>query len=45
MNWHDLDDAPKETLNRILWWDAKGYDKEYPVLKKTAAAEVEERDR
>jgi YVTN family beta-propeller protein len=33
MNWHDLDDAPQETLNRILWWDAKGYDKEYPVLK------------
>jgi arylsulfatase A-like enzyme len=33
MNWRDLDDAPQETLNRILWWDAKGYDKEYPVLK------------
>jgi YVTN family beta-propeller protein len=33
MNWHDLDDAPQDTLNHILWWDAKGYDKEYPVLK------------
>jgi YVTN family beta-propeller protein len=33
MNWHDLDDAPQDTLNRILWWDAKGYDKEYPILK------------
>jgi YVTN family beta-propeller protein len=33
MRWHDLDDAPQETLNRILWWDAKGYDKAYPVLK------------
>jgi YVTN family beta-propeller protein len=35
MNWHELDDAPQETLNRILWWDAKGYDKEYPVLTAT----------
>jgi YVTN family beta-propeller protein len=33
MNWHDLDDAPQDTLNHILWWDAKGYDKEYPVMK------------
>ena len=41
MNWHDLDDAPQETLNRILWWAAKGYDKEYPVLKKSAVSEEE----
>ncbi len=33
MNWHELDEAPQDTLNHILWWDAKGYDKEYPVLK------------
>jgi hypothetical protein len=33
INWHKLDEAPEDTLNRILWWDAKGYDKEYPVLK------------
>ena len=33
MNFHDLDDAPEDTLNRILWWDAKGYDKQYPVLR------------
>jgi YVTN family beta-propeller protein len=30
MNWHDPDDIPSEVLNRILWWDSKGYDKEYP---------------
>jgi hypothetical protein len=30
MNFKDLDDAPQETLNRILWWDAKGYDTAYP---------------
>ncbi|HTX37119.1 MAG TPA: alkaline phosphatase family protein [Bryobacteraceae bacterium] len=33
MNWSDLDDAPEDTLNRILWWDAKGYDVPYPVRK------------
>jgi YVTN family beta-propeller protein len=30
MNWSEPDDIPRETLNRILWWDSKGYDKEYP---------------
>jgi YVTN family beta-propeller protein len=30
MNFKDLDDVPEETLNRILWWDAKGYDIPYP---------------
>ncbi len=30
MNFKDLDDAPEDTLNRILWWDAKGYDAPYP---------------
>jgi len=30
MNWHDLDDVPSDTLNRILWGDAKGWDKPYP---------------
>jgi YVTN family beta-propeller protein len=33
MNWHELDAAPQDTLNRILWWDAKGYNSVYPVLK------------
>jgi len=31
MNFKDLDDAPEDTLNRILWWDAKGYDTPYPA--------------
>jgi hypothetical protein len=30
MNWKDLDDAPQDLLNRILWWDAKGWDRAYP---------------
>jgi YVTN family beta-propeller protein len=33
MNFKDLDDAPEDTLNRILWWDAKGYDTPYPALR------------
>jgi YVTN family beta-propeller protein len=32
MNWADPDDVPEQVLNRILWWDAKGYDKPYPEL-------------
>ncbi|HEY3439766.1 MAG TPA: bifunctional YncE family protein/alkaline phosphatase family protein [Paludibaculum sp.] len=30
MNWADVDDIPSDTLNRILWWDARGYDTPYP---------------
>jgi YVTN family beta-propeller protein len=30
MNWNDPDDVPHEVLNRILWWDAKGYNAPYP---------------
>jgi phosphoesterase family protein len=33
MNWNDPDDVPAEVLNRILWWDAKGYDRAYPKLR------------
>lgn len=33
MNFKDIDDAPQDTLNRVLWWDAKGYDTPYPKLK------------
>jgi YVTN family beta-propeller protein len=32
MNWHEPDDVPSDVLNKILWWDAKGYDKPYPEL-------------
>jgi len=30
MNFRDVDDAPEDTLNHVLWWDAKGYDTPYP---------------
>ena len=30
MNWNEVDDVPTAELNRILWWDSKGYDKAYP---------------
>jgi YVTN family beta-propeller protein len=33
MNFSEPDEAPAETLNRILWWDAKGYDAAYPKAK------------
>jgi hypothetical protein len=33
MNFSEPDAAPAETLNRILWWDAKGYDTAYPKTK------------
>jgi len=32
MDWADPDDAPADTLNKILWWESKGYDTPYPVL-------------
>jgi YVTN family beta-propeller protein len=34
MNWSHPDDIKEDVLNRILWWDSKGYDKPYPVLHK-----------
>ena len=33
MNWDEPDDVPSDVLNRILWWDAKGFDALYPDLK------------
>ncbi len=33
MNWSEPDDIPAATLNRILWWDSKGYDRPYPKLR------------
>ncbi len=38
MNWGEVDDVPSEELNRILWWDRKGYDTPYPVMARTGAA-------
>jgi len=31
MNWSHPDDVPSDVLNRILWWDAKGYAAPYPA--------------
>jgi YVTN family beta-propeller protein len=33
MNFYDIDDVPKDVLNRILWWEAKGYDRPFPARK------------
>ena len=33
MDFTELDDAPVDTLNHVLWWDAKGYDTPYPTRK------------
>ena len=32
MNWLHPDDIREDTLNRILWWAAKGYETPYPRL-------------
>lgn len=32
IDWSHPDDIPAETLSRILWWEAKGYDKPYPAM-------------
>lgn len=34
MNFRDPDAAPSEKLNRILWADAKGWTRKYPVVKR-----------
>ncbi len=31
MNFRDIDDAPEDILNRVLWGDAKGWDVPYPA--------------
>ncbi|MEO7143222.1 MAG: bifunctional YncE family protein/alkaline phosphatase family protein [Bryobacteraceae bacterium] len=31
MNFSQIDDAPSDVLNRILWWDSKGYGTPYPA--------------
>ena len=31
MDFDHIDRADKDVLNRILWWEAKGYDKPYPT--------------
>jgi hypothetical protein len=36
INWKDIDDAPEDTLNRILWGDARGWDTPYPMSPKSS---------
>ena len=31
MNFREIDEAPEDTLNRVLWGDAKGWDVPYPA--------------
>jgi YVTN family beta-propeller protein len=31
IDWTEPDEAPHDVLNRILWWDSKGYNTPYPV--------------
>lgn len=33
---HEPDRAPADVLNRILWWDAKGWDRPYPTRGRPA---------
>jgi hypothetical protein len=33
MNWAEIDDIPQDLLNRILWWDSKGYGTPYPKMR------------
>ena len=33
MNFKNIDDAPKDVLNRVLWWDARGYDQPFPARR------------
>jgi YVTN family beta-propeller protein len=35
MNFKAIDDAPAETLNKILWWDAKGWNTPYPQFARS----------
>ena len=38
MTWSHPDDIDQDVLNRILWWDAKGWDAAYPSLRTAARA-------
>jgi len=49
MNFRDPDAAPTERLNRILWHDARGWDRPYPDVKRSLffplAVDVEDEER
>jgi YVTN family beta-propeller protein len=36
MDWNQVDDVPTQVLNRILWWDRKGYGTGMPEPRSTA---------
>jgi YVTN family beta-propeller protein len=38
MDFSEVDDVPSDVLNRILWWDAKGWETEMPVLRASRRA-------
>ncbi len=38
MNWDEVDDVPSAELNRILWWDRKGYNVPYPARRGVASS-------
>ncbi len=40
MNWRQVDDVPSAVLNRILWWESKGFHTPYPVSPETLRAAV-----
>jgi YVTN family beta-propeller protein len=45
MDWDEPDDAPEDVLNRILWWEAKGWDAPYPdTARKGPATKQIDRD-
>jgi len=43
MNFKAIDDAPAETLNKILWWDAKGWNTPYPKLPRSKEPDKDDR--
>ena len=43
MNFKALDDAPADTLNKILWWDAKGWNTPYPKFARPKERDDDER--
>lgn len=49
MDFDAPDDAPSETLNRILWHDAKGWDTPYPAVVHAflfpRATDIDDRER
>ncbi len=40
MNFKEADAAPSAVLNRILWWDAKGYDVAFPSSPQPSAVPI-----